>query len=153
MHVCGREIWLAAARKVFEGIGSTPGTGRVTNEGLVELLRRKLPAEEVESAVEAAMIDAGYAGRSFQQLSAELARCCRSCMSLCLGDCSLSLGLLLVFAVELHGNVLRGPPASDLTSCIGTHWPGILWGSPSNFGRLLNAAATAASRCRVHMRG
>ena len=60
----GREIWLAAARKVFEGIGSTPGTGRVTSEGLVELLRRKLPAEEVESAVEAAMIDAGYAGEA-----------------------------------------------------------------------------------------
>ena len=64
-HGCVREIWLAAARKVFEGIGSTPGTGRVTSEGLVELLRRKLPAEEVESAVEAAMIDAGYAGEAF----------------------------------------------------------------------------------------
>ena len=47
---------------MFEGIGSTPGTGRINSEGLVELLRRKLPAEEVESAVEAAMIDAGYAG-------------------------------------------------------------------------------------------
>ena len=90
MHACGREIWLAAARKVFEGIGSTPGTGRVTNEGLVELLRRKLPAEEVESAVEAAMIDAGYAGRTVYLLSAQLACSCSSCMSLGLGICSLS---------------------------------------------------------------
>ena len=60
---CGdREMWLAAARKVFDGMGNDSSSGRISSEHLIGLLRTKLPAEEVESAVEAAMIDAGYAG-------------------------------------------------------------------------------------------
>ena len=60
---CGaREMWLTAARKVFDGIGDECGTGRISSEHLIGLLRNKLPPEEVESAVEAAMIDAGYTG-------------------------------------------------------------------------------------------
>ena len=54
-------MWLEAAKRVFEGIDGH-ASGRLSGERLVALLRRKLPAEEVESAVEAAMLDAGYAG-------------------------------------------------------------------------------------------
>ena len=57
-----REVWLTAARKVFDGIGDDCESGRISSEHLIGMLRNKLPAEEVESAVEAAMIDAGYAG-------------------------------------------------------------------------------------------
>ena len=57
-----REVWLTAARKVFDGIGDDCESGRISSEHLIGMLRTKLPAEEVESAVEAAMIDAGYAG-------------------------------------------------------------------------------------------
>jgi len=54
-----REQWLAAARKVFEGLDGAHG---LTIQRLMTVLRNKLPAAEVEYAVEDALVDAGYKG-------------------------------------------------------------------------------------------
>ncbi|KAK9904983.1 hypothetical protein WJX75_007021 [Coccomyxa subellipsoidea] len=52
-----REQWLAAARKVFEGFDGANG---LTIQRLMTVLREKLPAAEVDYAVEDALVDAGY---------------------------------------------------------------------------------------------
>ena len=55
-----RDAWLAAAEKVFGGLGSG-ASGGVSTAALVAALRDKLPAAEVEHAVEDALLDAGIA--------------------------------------------------------------------------------------------
>lgn len=57
-----REMWLEAARRAFADIDSD-GSGTVSSEELVAHLRAKLPACEVDTAVEDALVHAGYAGR------------------------------------------------------------------------------------------
>ncbi|BDA49651.1 probable calcium-dependent protein kinase 17 at N-terminal half [Coccomyxa sp. Obi] len=52
-----REQWLAAAHKVFEGLDGANG---LTIQRLMTVLREKLPAAEVEYAVEDALVEAGY---------------------------------------------------------------------------------------------
>lgn len=55
-----REQWLAAAQKVFKSL-DTQSNG-LTMDRLMCVLREKLPAAEVEYAVEDALVDAGYKG-------------------------------------------------------------------------------------------
>lgn len=50
---------MAAARKVFEGFDDANG---LTIQRLMSVLREKLPAAEVDYAVEDALVDAGYKG-------------------------------------------------------------------------------------------
>lgn len=59
-HLC-REQWLAAAQKVFQSLDSQ--SNGLTMERLMCVLREKLPAAEVEYAVEDALVDAGYKGK------------------------------------------------------------------------------------------
>ena len=59
---CCREQWLAAAQKVFQSLDSK--SNGLTMERLMRVLREKLPAAEVEYAVEDALVDAGYKGDS-----------------------------------------------------------------------------------------
>ena len=57
-----REQWLEAARRAFAELDA--GAAGVLRSGqLLELLRRKLPAVEVEYAVEDALLQAGHAGQ------------------------------------------------------------------------------------------
>ena len=56
-----REQWLAAAQKVFQSLDSQ--SDGLTMERLMRVLREKLPAAEVEYAVEDALVDAGYKGK------------------------------------------------------------------------------------------
>ncbi|CAL5220717.1 g2773 [Coccomyxa viridis] len=53
-----REQWLAAAQKVFKSLDSQ--SNGLTMERLMCVLREKLPAAEIEYAVEDALVDAGY---------------------------------------------------------------------------------------------
>ena len=55
-----REQWLAAAQKVFQSLDSQ--SNGLTMERLMCVLREKLPAAEIEYAVEDALVDAGYKG-------------------------------------------------------------------------------------------
>lgn len=57
---CCREQWLAAAQKVFQSLDSK--SNGLTMERLMRVLREKLPAAEVEYAMEDALVDAGYKG-------------------------------------------------------------------------------------------
>ena len=56
-----REQWLAAAQKVFKSLDSQ--SNGLTMDRLMCVLREKLPAAEIEYAVEDALVDAGYKGR------------------------------------------------------------------------------------------
>lgn len=56
-----RELWLECARRAFAGLDSD-SDGRLSVEALIGTLRRKLPAAEVDYAVEDALVEAGYAG-------------------------------------------------------------------------------------------
>jgi hypothetical protein len=63
-----REQWLQAAKRAFDeierkgGVGvSTAGTVRSSH--LIDLLRTRLPGNEVEYAVEDALLEAGAVGR------------------------------------------------------------------------------------------
>ena len=60
MWVC-REQWLECCRRAFGGL-ERDSAGRVTSTSLLEGLRSRLPAAEIEYAVEDALIEAGYAG-------------------------------------------------------------------------------------------
>lgn len=61
-----REQWLSAAKRAFEEIERAGGTG-VSSAGtvrathLIDLLRARLPAAEVDYAVEDALLEAGHA--------------------------------------------------------------------------------------------
>ncbi|KAL4853803.1 Calcium-dependent protein kinase 34 [Chlorella vulgaris] len=55
-----RELWLECARRAFAGLDSD-SDGRLSVESLIGTLRRKLPAAEVDYAVEDALVEAGYA--------------------------------------------------------------------------------------------
>ena len=55
-----RELWLAAAERVFGDLGGAKD-GSVATGSLVSALRAKLPAAEVEYAVEDALVEAGLA--------------------------------------------------------------------------------------------
>lgn len=55
-----RDLWLECARRAFEGLDSN-SDGRLKVESLLGTLRAKLPAAEVDYAVEDALVEAGYA--------------------------------------------------------------------------------------------
>ena len=55
-----REQWLAAAQTVFTSLDAQ--SNGLTMDRLMCVLREKLPAAEVEYAVEDALVDAGYKG-------------------------------------------------------------------------------------------
>lgn len=55
-----RELWLECARRAFEGMDAD-SDGRLTVDNLIATLRAKLPAAEVDYAVEDALVEAGYA--------------------------------------------------------------------------------------------
>lgn len=57
-----REQWLQAARRAFSELDNA-GTGVLRSEQLLDLLRQKLPAPEVEYAVEDALLQGGHAGQ------------------------------------------------------------------------------------------
>ena len=57
-----REQWLAAAQTVFTSLDAQ--SNGLTMDRLMCVLREKLPAAEVEYAVEDALVDAGYKGIS-----------------------------------------------------------------------------------------
>ena len=56
-----REQWLECCKRAFEGL-ERDSAGRVTSSSLLEGLRSRLPAAEIEYAVEDALVEAGYAG-------------------------------------------------------------------------------------------
>ena len=56
-----RELWLTAARKVFHDLNKDAQDSSTVNDFL-DNLRAKLPAAEVEYALEDALVDAGYKG-------------------------------------------------------------------------------------------
>ena len=56
-----RDQWLECARAAFASMDSAE-TGHITSSQLVSLLSSKLPAEEVEHAVEDALMEAGCGG-------------------------------------------------------------------------------------------
>ncbi len=56
-----RELWLECARRAFAGLCSNSG-GRLRLDAVLSTLRSKLPADEVDYAVEDALVEAGYAG-------------------------------------------------------------------------------------------
>ena len=56
-----RDQWLECARAAFASMDSTE-TGHITSSQLVSMLSTKLPAEEVEHAVEDALMEAGCGG-------------------------------------------------------------------------------------------
>jgi len=58
-----RDQWLECARAAFASMDSAE-TGHITSSQLVILLSPKLPAEEVEHAVEDALMEAGCGGTS-----------------------------------------------------------------------------------------
>ncbi len=60
-HPHRRELWLECARRAFEGLDAD-SDGRLTVDSLIATLRAKLPAAEVDYAVEDALVEAGYAG-------------------------------------------------------------------------------------------
>ena len=55
-----REQWLECCKRAFEGL-ERDSAGRVTSSSLLEGLRSRLPAAEIDYAVEDALIEAGYA--------------------------------------------------------------------------------------------
>ena len=55
-----RELWLECARRAFAGLDAD-ADGRLTVDALIGTLRAKLPAAEVDYAVEDALVEAGYA--------------------------------------------------------------------------------------------
>lgn len=56
-----RDLWLECARRAFAGLDAD-SDGRLSVETLIGTLRDKLPATEVDYAVEDALVEAGYAG-------------------------------------------------------------------------------------------
>ncbi|KAL6784975.1 hypothetical protein ACKKBG_A01905 [Auxenochlorella protothecoides x Auxenochlorella symbiontica] len=60
MQQSNRDLWLECARRAFSGL-DTDKDGRVDADALLSVLRSKLPAAEVDYAVEHAMVEAGHA--------------------------------------------------------------------------------------------
>lgn len=58
---CCRDLWLECAQAAFASMDSGD-KGRIKSSQLVSLLSTKLPAEEVEHAVEDALMEAGCGG-------------------------------------------------------------------------------------------
>ena len=58
-----RDQWLECARAAFASMDSAD-KGHIKSSQLVSLLSTKLPAEEVEHAVEDALMEAGCGGQS-----------------------------------------------------------------------------------------
>jgi EF-hand domain len=73
--VCGvrREQWMECARQAFAAL-DTDDNGLVTAAEFLNLLRDKLPASEIEYAVEDALLDAGQKGTQDEQMDRP-ARC------------------------------------------------------------------------------
>lgn len=68
IYVC-REQWLQAAKSAFDEIERKGGTGvsaagTVRSSHLIDILRARLPANEVEYAVEDALLEAGAVGEA-----------------------------------------------------------------------------------------
>ncbi len=61
LSVDHRDQWLECARAAFASMDSAE-KGHITSSQLVSLLSTKLPAEEVEHAVEDALMEAGCGG-------------------------------------------------------------------------------------------
>lgn len=55
-----RELWLESARRAFSALGSDE-EGRLRLDAVLGTLRAKLPADEVDYAVEDVLVEAGYA--------------------------------------------------------------------------------------------
>lgn len=55
-----RDMWLSCVERTFACL-DTDRNGQISTRSLVELLRDKLPASEVEWALEDALVEAGYA--------------------------------------------------------------------------------------------
>lgn len=53
-----KELWIGCARQAFEGLDSSE-TGHITTEKLLKSLREKLPEDELDYAVEDALVEAG----------------------------------------------------------------------------------------------
>ena len=88
LFVC-RDLWLECARRAFAGLDAN-SDGRLSVETLIATLRDKLPATEVDYAVEDALVEAGYAGGCGwgEQWEAEAGKVGASCwqaMSSCRG--------------------------------------------------------------------
>ena len=60
MALC-REVWLEAAKRVFQDIDGS-SSGRFRSGNLLRALRAKLPEPEINYALEDALIELGYAG-------------------------------------------------------------------------------------------
>lgn len=56
-----RELWIEAAKRVFQGIESQLGN-KISYAGLTDMIRQKVPEREIEYAVEDALVAGGYAG-------------------------------------------------------------------------------------------
>ena len=56
-----RNLWLECARRAFQGLDADRD-GRINADQLLAVLKSKLPAAEVDYAVERALVEAGYAG-------------------------------------------------------------------------------------------
>ena len=66
MRSCCRDQWLQCAQAAFASMDSGD-KGHIKSSQLVSLLGTKLPAEEVEHAVEDALMEAGCGGGSINQ--------------------------------------------------------------------------------------
>ena len=53
-----KDLWIECAKKAFEGLDAS-ATGKISAETIVNSLRKKLPRDEVDYAVEDAMVEAG----------------------------------------------------------------------------------------------
>ena len=53
-----KDLWIECAKKAFEGLDAS-ATGKISAETIVNSLRKKLPDDEVDYAVEDAMVEAG----------------------------------------------------------------------------------------------
>lgn len=112
-----RDQWLECARAAFASMDSAE-KGHITSSQLVSMLSTKLPAEEVEHAVEDALMEAGCGGESVmllrfmwvyvqfircmplhkskqsQRLPMFTATCCDSCFGCCIMCLSVSVAVI-----------------------------------------------------------
>ena len=74
-----RELWLEGARRAFAALAGGEGAGTLKLDAILGALRSKLPADEVDYAVEDALVEAGYAGEEFVCLPVCLIVCVCVC--------------------------------------------------------------------------
>ena len=55
-----RELWIEAAKRVFQGIETAQGRGTISYAQLTDMIRHKIPEREIEYAVEDALVAGGY---------------------------------------------------------------------------------------------